>query len=52
MNGDIERGRTSLRRALEHNPRQTDLRKLLAASPETLAAVRRSFESEGAYPAM
>lgn len=50
MNGDIERGRTNLRRALELNPRQTDLRKLLVASPETLAAVRRSFESEAPVP--
>jgi Flp pilus assembly protein TadD len=48
MNGDIERGRASLRQALELNPRQADLRKLLAASPEILAAVRQSF---GAAPA-
>jgi spermidine synthase len=52
MDGDIDEGRSSLRRALDLNPRQTDLRKLLAASPETLAAVRRSFESEAAAPAM
>jgi spermidine synthase len=50
MNGDIERGRITLRRALELNPRQTDLRKLLVASPETLTAVRRSFESEASVP--
>lgn len=48
MTGQIEAGREALRRSLLQLPNQPEIAKLLRASPEVLAEVRRSFEARPA----